>query len=210
MHKTKEKILDTALHQFNESGFPNVRLQHLADGAGISVGNLAYHYPNKEAILLALHERLFREQRTLMAEFRIVPLFEYWERQMQRSFELQCTYAFFFQDTLELIRAFPQIQEAHQKQVQWQIRQNRMSLDFNVSRGALKAPTDPTQYEELATQLWMTGASWFNRQQILGLPPQGYPAFRRALWQLIQPHFTPIGTQEFAQLTQLLEMEQGL
>ncbi|MEM7658774.1 MAG: TetR/AcrR family transcriptional regulator [Bacteroidota bacterium] len=207
MHKTKEKILNVSLRLFNESGFPNVRLQHLADGAGISVGNLAYHYPNKESILQALHAQLTQEQRALMAEFRIVPLFEYWERQMQRSFDLFCAYAFFYQDTLELIRAYPAIQEAHQKQVQWQIKQNRMSLAFNVSRGALEKEAAAGQYESLAVHVWMTSESWLLRQQILGKKPDQYFPFREALWQLIRPFFTEIGRKEFEQLNRLLQEE---
>lgn len=42
--KTKGKILVEALKLFNEKGFVNVRLQHIADKCNICVGNLAYHF----------------------------------------------------------------------------------------------------------------------------------------------------------------------
>ena len=54
MKDTKRRILDAALDLFNENGLVNVRLQHIADQAQMSVGNLAYHYANKEAIVTAL------------------------------------------------------------------------------------------------------------------------------------------------------------
>ncbi|MEL7123903.1 MAG: TetR/AcrR family transcriptional regulator, partial [Bacteroidota bacterium] len=51
MKSTKQKILDAALKLFNQDGIVNVRLQHIADEAFVSVGNLAYHYSNKESIV---------------------------------------------------------------------------------------------------------------------------------------------------------------
>ena len=49
----KEIIIKEALHLFNTNGFVNVRLQHIADAASISVGHMAYHYKNKDAIFFA-------------------------------------------------------------------------------------------------------------------------------------------------------------
>ena len=76
MSKTKEKIQLAALQLFNTEGIVNVRLQHIADEAFISVGNLAYHYPNKEAIVQALYQMIVKKQEELLAEYRIVPLFD--------------------------------------------------------------------------------------------------------------------------------------
>jgi AcrR family transcriptional regulator len=51
---TKQKILDSSLQLFNDNGISNTRLQQIADESGISVGNLAYHFSNKEAITESL------------------------------------------------------------------------------------------------------------------------------------------------------------
>jgi AcrR family transcriptional regulator len=72
----KEIIIKEALHLFNINGFVNVRLQHIADAASISVGHMAYHYKNKDAILHVLYALLNEKQRVHLAEFRVVPLFE--------------------------------------------------------------------------------------------------------------------------------------
>lgn len=61
MTDTKTRILDTALNLFNRSGERNVTTNHIAEGLGISPGNLYYHYRNKAAIVAALFER-YREQ----------------------------------------------------------------------------------------------------------------------------------------------------
>lgn len=46
MKPTKQYISDKALALFNEKGFVNVRLQHIADSAFVSVGHLVLQYPN--------------------------------------------------------------------------------------------------------------------------------------------------------------------
>ena len=48
---TKIKIIETSIKLFNQQGTQNVRLQQIADEAGISVGNLAYHFHDKKKIL---------------------------------------------------------------------------------------------------------------------------------------------------------------
>ena len=56
---TKDKILHAALVLFNAQGTAAVSTNHIAEAAGISPGNLYYHYKDKEDIIRALFERLF-------------------------------------------------------------------------------------------------------------------------------------------------------
>ena len=51
MATTKEKIIETSIKLFNEKGCLNTSTRHIADELGISVGNLYYHFKNKEDIL---------------------------------------------------------------------------------------------------------------------------------------------------------------
>ena len=52
MTTTKEKIIETSINLFNEKGCLNTSTRHIADELGISVGNLYYHFKNKEDILI--------------------------------------------------------------------------------------------------------------------------------------------------------------
>ena len=56
---TREKILDTALTLFNKDGTAAVSTNHIAEAAGISPGNLYYHFHNKEEIIRELFQRLY-------------------------------------------------------------------------------------------------------------------------------------------------------
>ncbi len=58
MAKTKERIVDTALRLFNESGSGAVSTNHIAAAMSISPGNLYYHFGNKDQIVAAAYDRL--------------------------------------------------------------------------------------------------------------------------------------------------------
>ena len=106
MKPTKQHIQDHALKLFNEKGFVNVRLQHIADAAFVSVGHLAYHFKNKDGIVEELYDELRGKQALLLAEFRVVPLLEDINRYLGAVYDLQSTYIFFYLDTLEVLRAY--------------------------------------------------------------------------------------------------------
>ena len=55
----RQRIIDAALMLFNDQGTGAVSTNHIADAAGISPGNLYYHFRNKEEIIRVLFERLF-------------------------------------------------------------------------------------------------------------------------------------------------------
>ncbi|PCJ90968.1 MAG: hypothetical protein COA50_16875 [Flavobacteriaceae bacterium] len=54
MSSKKEKILTTALTLFNQRGVLEVTVRDIAKEVGISSGNLTYHFPTKNEILVAL------------------------------------------------------------------------------------------------------------------------------------------------------------
>ena len=203
MSSTKDKILIAALKLFNADGMVNVRLQHIADEAFVSVGNLAYHFNNKEAILEALYGALTKKQKQLLAEYRIVPLFDNIDRLIHHTVQLQQEYIFFYLDTLEIVRAYPSIGEAHQMHIDSQLNQLKVILDFNVSRGALIKEPRTGVFDQLALQIWMTMDLWLTQQSIRsndGLQAQDY---RVAIWNLLIPYFTNMGQLEYEQMLQM-------
>lgn len=199
---TKEKILSAALKCFNADGMVNVRLQHIADESGKSVGNLAYHFPNKQAIVLGLYKKLETEQIELLHEFRIVPLFDNIDRLLETVFQHQQTYRFFYLDTLEVTRAFPEVQAEYQKHIETEVQQWLQILEFNTSRGVMSPEPRPGCHTGLALQLWATSTHYMAQEMVRAAALPGLQAYKTAVWNLLIPLFTKLGHQEYEQMLQ--------
>ena len=57
---TKELILHTATNLFNQHGTAKISANAIAEAAGISSGNLYYHYKDKSHILREIYEQMIR------------------------------------------------------------------------------------------------------------------------------------------------------
>jgi AcrR family transcriptional regulator len=58
---TREKILAGAREVLLRHGYERFTIRRVADSAGITVGNLTYHFPSKRQLLLSLIQRLLAE-----------------------------------------------------------------------------------------------------------------------------------------------------
>jgi AcrR family transcriptional regulator len=63
----RQRLYDTAIQMIGERGFDQTTLRGVASSAGVSVGLLYRYFPSKQAIVLALYDRLSQEQETRAA-----------------------------------------------------------------------------------------------------------------------------------------------
>ncbi|BAY26867.1 TetR family transcriptional regulator protein [Calothrix sp. NIES-2100] len=59
----RERILEQAEELFRSSGYNTVTMREIADAVGIRQASLYYHFPSKEQLFVAVHERLFERHR---------------------------------------------------------------------------------------------------------------------------------------------------
>lgn len=193
---TKNKILEASIRLFNEKGLSNVRLQQIADETGISVGNLAYHYPNKDLIVTSVYERLFEEFSEILSSYMLQPTLIDMDTQLHQYFDFFNQYRFYLIDLFEIERSFPAITEQWQAAVSKMHLQIRRRIDFYVQKKLVVAEPHDGVYELLTNNIWMTIVFWVP-QQILKGQPICYDQFKEAVWSLSMPYLTPIGLEEF-------------
>lgn len=99
---TRQLILATALRLFNEHGTPNVSTNHICEACQISPGNLYYHFPNKEAIISDLFQRMAMEWEGQPAPSDLS--IESFYRQMEQVLTFLWEYRFLHREFSSLLR----------------------------------------------------------------------------------------------------------
>ncbi len=202
---TREKIVEAALFLFNRFGFVNVRLQHIADEAQLSVGNLAYHFRTKDDLVEFIYEQIVLQQQQLLTDLRVMPLFVNLEKHLQNTCRIQQRYSFFFTDTLEIMRAYPSIKRKHREHISWQKLQIQLFLNFNISRGALRPPVAPDSVDQLADRYLLVSETWMSYLVMQGVPVKELREddFKQAVWAILAAGFSAEGIDEYNYMRQL-------
>ena len=65
---TRERIIDAAQEIFARDGFAGAKMQEIAGRVGIRRPSLFYHFKNKEALFVAVHEQVFARIERLFRE----------------------------------------------------------------------------------------------------------------------------------------------
>ncbi len=193
---TKQKIIESAIRLFNQDGVANVRLQQIADEAGISVGNLAYHYRNKDAIVASVYENLFEEFADILSFYLKGPGLSDFDRQLDLYYDFFAKYKFYLIDLFEVERSHQTIMSAWQQFVAKMLIQIRKRIDYCVQRGLVRPEPIPGIYDTLTHNIWMTIVFWIPQQVLKGQPfSSGH--FKHAIWAQISPYLTPKGLTEY-------------
>lgn len=160
--KKKDAIAEVALKLFNERGYDNVSLREIADEAGTTIGNLTYHFPQKEDLIFSIQNRF---QTDYLGEVRIeldngkdtletiVTLFKKGQRNLDSN-------TFYFSNLVELSKNHKVIMDATQefRQHLFQLYQTlfKKLTDF----GMMRADIHEEQYEVLSFTLVTISSFW--------------------------------------------------
>ncbi|HEY0299105.1 MAG TPA: TetR/AcrR family transcriptional regulator [Arachidicoccus sp.] len=196
MSDTKSRIIKISERLFFEYGIANVRLQQIADEVGISVGNLAYHYKNKEAIVKAVYEALLSELSDILSSYLVYPDLSDFDKQFSDLFSFLNENIFYINNIWEIERTYPEIKKewaALNNKIQMQLKKR---IKYNVQRDVLKPESYPSEHDLLAQSLFLSIDFWIPQQLLRGKPVNA-TLYKKALWSLLYPHFTAKGKEEF-------------
>lgn len=196
--ETRKKILQAATKLFNSKGVADVTLRDISDKTGISIGNLAYHFKNKDAIILELYSQMEEERNALLSKVQFIPSFENIHEQVLSILELSLKYKFFYVSTLYLVRSYPSIAKLHREYVNSHIAYIKAMLDYSVGVGNLHAEEVTGYYERLSEVVWSTLHFWLLQEEIRGKKTHQIDEARKVMWDLVYPHLTDKGRKKVA------------
>lgn len=202
MSVTKRRIVEAAIQLFNESGIANVRLQQIADEVGISIGNLAYHYNNKEAIVLAVCEQIGGDLRDILSEYQKLPNLLDFDRQLSKVFDFHQAYAFYYEDSSEIRRFYPSVKSQQETFGNKFMAQTAKRLDYHRQLGIVRPEPVAGLYGSIVRNIWLVVAFWPVQRRLFSQDPYVESHFKEAVWAQLFPHLTEAGAEQFRVLIQ--------
>ena len=166
---TKERIIETAIHLFNDQGTAVVSTNHIAEALSMSPGNLYYHFRNKEGIIRAVLERMIARWESLYAfpEKRALRLTDV-QQIVTENFLLVWDYRFFYRELSALVQRDPVLKGRYQ-----QIRRERLAklealFQRFLSMPSPRSPQASTSVTNLARLCWLISDYWLPFLEIDG------------------------------------------
>lgn len=199
MLTTKQRILKVSEKLFFEQGIANVRLQQLADNSGISIGNLAYHFKNKEVIVEEVYSELLKELSALHSGEKVYEGLDGFDKYFSQMYKFQKENGFYLNNFWEIERTYPKIKKAWQRISNTMLLQLSKRITANVDSGNIKKEESSGGYDLLANSLLLC-INYHIPQQILRSKPTQERLFKSFLWNLLQPYFTSRGKTVFKKI----------
>ncbi len=197
MQTTRQRIIEKARKLFSEFGIANTRLQQIADESTISVGNLAYHFSNKEEIVLAVYEEVLEELSGILVKSKIEPSLQSFEDKFSGLFDFMKNNVFYFTNFWEIKRNYSSIDEKIKNINARILSKLKKRINDNVKRGVIGKPAYSGAHNLLAKTLLISINNWLP-QQLLNDKPLKENLFKTYLWNLLYPYLTAKGKKEFS------------
>ncbi len=191
---TKQKILNASLYLFNENGINNVRLQQIADESGISVGNLAYHFNNKEAITESLIADVINSLREILKQYGKYASFDDLDFFFKEFYKLCAQFRFFNFDILEIKRNFPASYESLQPLFNKIKLQLERRFELLMQQRLLQTGSN---IKHISYHIWLLLFFIPSEAHLNGKAGIAENLYRRRLWDFMIPYFTAKGNSEY-------------
>jgi AcrR family transcriptional regulator len=167
----KVLILQSALKLFNEKGSMNVTTNHIAAEAGISPGNLYYHFHNKEEIILALFEKMIPEWDANVGDMNFVEDgLDYIDHLLGTLYECIWDYRFIHRELSPLLQTYKTVRRICVPILRQRLNEI-LTLIQKLQRDGVLATDEPAQQESLANTLLFIPLFWLNYLDAIGETP---------------------------------------
>lgn len=157
---TKTNIKNSAIRLFNEQETLSISTNHIAKQAGISPGNLYYHFKNKEEIITSIYKDLSSEFESTNS-FEIILLSKNPIEALHHMFELYAdifySYRFLLRDSMVLIALYPSLKENFTKNQDKRIKQIEGVLEFLIKENILEFENDQNLKRRAKLHWFITG-----------------------------------------------------
>ena len=159
--ETRNRILDAALRLFNDRGTAVISTNHIATEAGISPGNLYYHYRNKEEITREILENMFAAWGGVwFKNVEHAPDVSDLKTLIRLNFQLLWEFRFFYRESTALMLRDPKLATRHAEMQRARLSQQENFYRHFVEAGVMKEPEDSSAISDLVSTTWILATKW--------------------------------------------------
>ena len=201
--KTKDRIIEAAIALYNEKGMANITSRHIAAKIQISHGNLEYHFPNKESLILAVYGQMREEISVFYTGHHqeILDPMEHFNILLGSLEEFQSKYRFFNLDVLEISRKYQKVSRMLEDTLR--IRKVQVTQVFQkfIEMNYMHPEPIKGYYDRLQHTIRILITFWKPQEEILanfGLNRNGEMSSH--IWYLLLPHFTAKGMSSYQEI----------
>lgn len=201
--KTRDRILDTALQLFNEKGIGVVSSKHVSDEMGISYGNLCYHFPKKDDIIMQLYLNM---QADLDEQFESIQQeifgFDFMVKSLQALLNTVYRYKFIYLDITIMTRRSEEIKKHAVQQVEQRRIMLKGLIDFLIHEGYAKIEKIEGHYDKLVHVMLILLNSWISDSETFykGSEEEKVAYYLDLFYSFMRPSLTKQGIEAFNQI----------
>ena len=200
MNKTRQNIIQKSIELFNEQGVVNVRTRDIAEALEISTGNLTYHYKTKQDLMHSVYRYMIKTLEEMSIGNQLMMPGRGALLVVRGYLDYIVKFRFFYQDTLEIIRAYPELAKSHHQQVEQEKAIIKNLLYRAIGKGEIKEEVFPGLYDSLAHSIWMTLHFWLTQQAIRGEEQDRLEQGLLMIANLVYPYATEEGAAIFQKM----------
>jgi AcrR family transcriptional regulator len=188
----RDQVIDTAIELFTERGTRAVSTNHIAETAGISPGNLYYHFGSKEEIIRAIYERAIAEYDEFwVTAARVTPDPLTMLYLLDSIFSHQWKYRCLQRELPALVRQDSELADRYRKTQERRVAFYRFLCKHWMRTGSLRELPEE-EIGDLAMATWLVGESWLGYLEAAGHGTEEAEVRRgaRLIYTVLRPFLT--------------------
>lgn len=214
MKETRKKILTNAINLFNKKGVGNVRLQDIAKKAGISAGNLYYHYKSKRELMEAVLKYMTKELKTTRSANMAFLEKDDYISLIKTYLRFQIEHRFFYRDILEIMNLVSEAKDVFENQMQQVLSFSKNGIYLAIGKGIMLPEPHEGHYELFAKNIWAIMQTRLTEREVFGEDKSSLHDVIMAVLESHYPYLTDKGKVLFGELKgrlpQMVEKEVSL
>ncbi len=203
--KRRDLILQHALELFNSQGVGDISSRHISEVMGISYGNLTYHFPKKDDIIMALFHQMHQDlDEQFMNVQKEIHELDFMLKSLRQLLEVFHRYKFFFLGFAKLNRQLDELKGFAQQEFNERKILLRGIFNFLIEAGYMKPEKLEGHYDTFIHGLLLLFNSWIADAEFFyqGKEEDKIDYYLEILYSFMRPSLTKEGLKAFTEVYQ--------